>query len=297
MSGYWAGILSILCINVIFAYSVFIPAASGQLNLGGAGFMAIGAYAAAYLNTGLGLPMWFTIPAAAVTTAAISFVIAFPILRTRGVYMVLATFAFAEIVAGIIINIEAVGGASGYEVGDFADLTILAIFALGAIAFVFYLMSTRFGLAMRSVHDDESVATLFGVNVRMTQVMSFTIGGALAGIAGALYGHQFNYIEIQYFNILLSIFVLLYVLIGGTQTAWGPLLGAAIFTFLPELLRLPNLLGVTGLKFLEEWRFVVFGAFLVAVMIFRPEGLITRALTDRFWHGAGRNGRRTGEVV
>ena len=285
MSGYWTGILAILCINIVFAYSVFIPAASGQLNLGGAGFMAIGAYTAAYMNTGLGLPMWLTIPGAALVTAAISFIIAFPILRTRGVYMVLATFAFAEIVAGIIINMEAVGGASGYEVGSFADLWLLALITIGATLFVFYLLATRFGLSMRSVHDDENVATLFGVNVRMTQVMSFTIGGLLAGIAGALYGHQFNYIEIQYFNVMLSIFVLLYVLIGGTQTPYGALFGAALFTFLPELLRLPSMAGAADFKFLAEWRFVIFGAFLVAVMVFRPEGLITRAMIDRLRHG------------
>ncbi len=288
MSGYWAGILGILCINIIFAYSVFIPAAAGQLNLGGAGFMAIGAYSAAYLNTGNELPMWISIPGAAAVTAAISFVIAFPILRTRGVYMVLATFAFAEVVAGIIINIDAVGGASGYEVVSFADIGLLAIFAAATTASVFYLLATRFGLSMRSVHDDENVAALFGVNVRMTQVMTFTIGGALAGLAGALYAHQYNYIEIQYFNILISIFVLLYVLIGGTQTAFGPLFGALLFTFLPELLRMPDLQGYNGWEFLAEWRWVVFGAFLVAVMVFRPEGLITRALIDRLRHGRAR---------
>lgn len=270
MSGYWAGIIGILCINIIFAYSVFLPAASGQLNLGGAGFMAIGAYSAGYISTGMELPMWFTIPGAALITAAISFVIAFPILRTRGVYMVLATFAFAEIVAGVIINVEAVGGASGYEVGDYADLSILIPCAIGTVALVFYLLSSRFGLSMRAVHDDENVAQLFGVNVRMTQVLTFTIGGAIAGVAGALYAHQYNYIEIQYFNVFLSIYVLLYVLIGGTQTAWGPLFGAVIFTFLPELTR-----------DIANWRFVFFGVFLIAVMMFRPEGLITRALIDR----------------
>ena len=285
MSGYWAGILGILCINIIFAYSVFIPAAAGQLNLGGAGFMAIGAYSAAYLNTVLEMPMWITIPGAAAVTAAISFLIAFPILRTRGVYMVLATFAFAEIVAGVIINLEVVGGASGFEVVSFADLGLLTIFAVGATAFVFYMLATRFGLSMRSVHDDENVAALFGVNVRMTQVMTFTLGGVMAGLAGALYAHQYNYIEIQYFNILISIFVLLYVLIGGTQTAFGPVFGAILFTFLPELLRMPDLQGIEGWKFLADWRWVIFGAFLVAVMVFRPEGLITRAMIDRLRHG------------
>ena len=296
MSGYWTGILGILCINVIFAYAVFIPAAAGQLNLGGAGFMAIGAYSAAYMNTGLGLPMWFTIPGAAIATAVVSFLIAFPTLRTRGVYMVLATFAFAEIVAGIIINLDAVGGASGYEVVSFADLDLLAISAVAATILVFYLLATRFGLSMRAVHDDESVAALFGVNVRMTQVMTFTIGGALAGLAGALYAHQYNYIEIQYFNILISIFVLLYVLIGGTQTAFGPLFGAFLFTFLPEILRMPDLAGLSEWKFLADWRWVIFGSFLVAVMVFRPEGLITRALVDRLTRGRAAPGETVTEA-
>lgn len=279
MSGYWAGILGILCINIIFAYSVFLPAASGQLNLGGAGFMAIGAYSAAYLSTAMGLSMWITVPAAALVTAVVSFIIAFPILRTRGVYMVLATFAFAEVVGGIILNLEVVGGAVGYEVADFGGLAVLVPAAIFTVIFVSYLMATRFGLAMRSVHDDENVASVFGVNVRMTQVMSFTIGGALAGLAGALYAHQYNYIEIQYFNVLLSIYVLLYVLIGGTQTAFGALFGAMIFTLLPEFMRIG-----------DNWRFVAFGVFLVAVMVFRPEGLITRTMMDRVTGRAARGG-------
>lgn len=284
MSGYWSGILAILCINIIFAYSVFIPAAAGQLNLGGAGFMAIGSYVAAYFNTVQGFPIWMTIPLSALLTGAVGFLISFPMLRTRGIYMVLATFAFAEVVAGIIINLEVVGGTDGFEVVDYAGLDVIAPICIGVVLFVFYLMSTRFGLSIRSVHDDESVAMLFGVNVRMVQVMAFALGGMLAGIAGALYAHQFTYVEIQVFNVLLSIYVLLYVLIGGTQTAYGPLFGATFFTLLPEFMRVG-----------ESWRFVVFGAFLVAVMIFRSEGVITRTMTDRLFlawpRGAGKRAK------
>ena len=104
MSGYWAGILSILSINIIFAYGIFLPVATGQLNLGGAGFQALGAYAVAYLATTMGLPIAVNIVVAMVVTGGIAFLIAFPILRTRGVYLVLATFAFAEVVAGLILN-------------------------------------------------------------------------------------------------------------------------------------------------------------------------------------------------
>ena len=265
MSAYWAGIIGILCINIIFAYAVYITAAAGQLNLGGAGFMAIGAYAAGYTNTELGLPMWVSIPSGAVVTAVIAFIVAFPILRTRGVYMILATFAFAEVVAGIILNIEVVGGPIGYPIDDYADLTIIIPVTVLVTVTVIYMMSSRIGLIMRAIHDDEQVAVLFGTNVRMIQVFCYMIAGLIAGTAGALYAHQYNYIEIQYFNVLLSIYVLLYVLIGGTQTPYGPLFGAAFFTIVPELLRIN-----------EEWRFLIFGCFLVLFMVFRPEGAVTR---------------------
>jgi branched-chain amino acid transport system permease protein len=123
---------------------------------------------------------------------------------------------------------------------------------------------------MRAVHDDERVAALFGVNVRMTQVTAFTLGGLVAGIGGAIWAHQFNYVEIQNFNVMLSIFVLLYVLIGGTQTAFGPLVGALFFTLVPEVLRVSN-----------DWRFVFFGVIIVMMMVVRPEGIVTRTMTER----------------
>ena len=123
---------------------------------------------------------------------------------------------------------------------------------------------------MRAVHDDEPVAELMGVNKRAIQVGAFTLGGVLAGLSGALYALYFGFVEVQYFNAYLSIFVLLYVLIGGTQTAWGPLAGAAFFTLVPEALRIG-----------EDWRFLIFGVLIVLMMILRPEGLITRDLLER----------------
>ena len=281
MSAYLTGLIVILCLNIIIAYSVFLPAAAGQLNLGAAGFMIIGAYMDAYLNSaddGLGLPMLLSVPAAALFTALIGFLVSFPILRTRGVYMILATFAFAEIVAGIVLNMEVVGGASGFPVSSHAELEDLLPVTIGVILFGFYLISTRFGLAMRSIHDDESVAILFGVNARHIQVGAFTIGAFLGGLAGALYGHQFDYIEVQNWGILFSIFVLLYVLIGGTQTPWGPLIGALFFTFVPELLRAFG--DATGWELIGELRFAVFGAIIVGMMVLRPEGIMTRTFLE-----------------
>jgi branched-chain amino acid transport system permease protein len=109
-----------------------------------------------------------------------------------------------------------------------------------------------------------------GVNVRAIQVTAFTIGSAFAGLSGALYALNFGFVEAQYFNSLLSIYVLLFVLIGGVQTAWGPLIGTLFFTLLPEFMRIGG-----------SWRYVVFGAAIVLLMILRPQGIVTRAMIDQ----------------
>ncbi|MDG1010876.1 MAG: branched-chain amino acid ABC transporter permease [Amylibacter sp.] len=272
MSGYMSGLIAILGINVIFAYGIYVTAAAGQLNLGGAGFQAIGAYACALLSATYGISIFWTLVFSTLVGAAIGFLIAFPILRTRGVYMVLATFAFAEVVVGIILNSELLGGSMGLIVSDYIEWQSILWTTIGVIIFIFYLMSTPLGLAMRAVHDDEAVATIMGVNNRAIQVGAFALGGALAGLSGALYAYYFGFVEVQYFNAFLSIFVLLYVLIGGTQTAWGPLIGATFFTLIPEALRMG-----------DDWRFLIFGVLIVVMMIIRPEGIVTRDALDRIW--------------
>ena len=270
MSGYASGVLAILCINLIFAYGIFVSAAAGQINLGGAGFQAIGAYATGWLSGVLGLPMWFTIPAAATVAAAISFLIAFPVLRTRGVYLVLATFAFGEVVSGYLMHSEIFGGAMGMVVPAHIDLWVLVTAAAAVTLLVFFLMATRLGLAMRSINDDEEATVIIGVNVRAVQVTAFTIGGVLTGLSGALYAHTYGFVEAQYFNSLLSIYVLLFVLIGGSQTAWGPLAGSLFFTLLPELFRVGG-----------SWRYLIFGVLIVLMMMLRPEGIVTRGAFRR----------------
>ena len=281
MSGYIEAQLIILCLSIIYAYGIFLPAASGQLNLGAAGFITLGAYASAWFNasTGASLPIWSSVILAMLFTGVIAFVISFPILRTRGVYMVLATFAFAEVVSGIAITLEFVGGAAGFPVDGHTDVKIIVPVTILVILFSFYFMSTRLGLALRSIHDDESVSTLFGVNVRATKVVAFTVGAMLMSLGGSLYGHHYNYIEAQTFNVVLSIYILLYVLMGGTQTAWGPLLGAAFFVIVPEALR--QIAEMAGLSWLAEGRFILFGVFIVLLMVFRSEGVMTRTLQDK----------------
>ena len=272
MSGYLEGVLVLLAINVILAYAAFLPIVAGQLNLGIAGFVAIGAYGAAYLSNTFGVTPVLAALAGAAGGALIGWIVAFPILRTRGIYLALATFALGQVVQGSILNVNAVGGASGYPVSTFLGFPAVAAFAAAVFVAVYLLFHTRFGISVTAVSDDEHAAALMGLSVRGVQSAAFTIGAAIASLAGALYAHHFSYIEAQNYGVLFSINVVLYVLLGGTQTVYGPLLGAAVFTLLPELLR-----GSAA------WRYVIFASLIIAIMSLRPKGAITRDLLRRLF--------------
>ena len=266
MSGYFEGVLVLLAVNIVFAYGAFLPLAAGQLNLGLAGFAAIGAYAAAYASNSWSVAPTLAIVLGGLVAGIIALAVAMPVLRTRGIYLALATFAVGQIVQATILNLEVVGGAAGYPVAAFIRLPTIAAFAAVIVILGAVLFATRFGIAVRALHDDEVAADLMGLHVRAIQVAAFTIGSIIVGIGGGLYAHYFSFIEAQNFNIALSITVVLYVLLGGTQSILGPLIGAAVFTLLPELLR-----GS------QSWRYVVFAAALIVLMALRPQGLVTRA--------------------
>jgi branched-chain amino acid transport system permease protein len=280
MSGYFEGILVLLAVNVVFAYGAFLPLSAGQLNIGLAGFAAIGAYSSAYLSNNFAWNPLLAIPAGGLFAGIIALIVAVPILRTRGIYLALATFALGQVVQATILNLEVIGGAAGYPVTAFIRLPVIIGFTIAVIAFVWLLFGTRFGIAVTAVHDDERVADLMGIEVRGFQIAAFVVGSAIAGIGGGLYGHHFSFIEAQYFNIALSITIVLYVLLGGTQTVLGPLIGASIFTLLPELLRAS-----------AHWRYVLFAAGIIVLMALRPQGLITGAQLRRLldWRGSRRD--------
>jgi branched-chain amino acid transport system permease protein len=281
VSGYAEGILVLLAINVVLAYGAFLPMSAGQLNLGIAGFAAIGAYVSAYLSNNLPLAAPLAILFGGLAAAVVALAVAVPVLRTRGIYLALATFALGEIVRASILNLEIVGAAAGYPVAAFIRFPTVAGFAAGVAILVWLLFATRFGIAITAVHDDERVADLMGLSVRAFGVAAFTLGSALAGIGGGLYAHHFSYIEAQYFGISLSISIVLYVLFGGTQSVLGPLLGAGVFTLLPELLR-----GSA------QWRYVLFAAIVIGVMVMRPQGLLTAGQIGRLLGPLSRSGRK-----
>jgi branched-chain amino acid transport system permease protein len=272
MSGYFEGVLVLLTVNIVFAYGAFLPLAAGQLNLGLAGFAAIGAYAAAYASNSWAVAPTLAVLLGGLVAGVVALAVAMPVLRTRGIYLALATFAVGQIVQATILNLETVGGAAGYPVAAFIPWPTIAAFAVVIVVIMAALFATRFGIAIRALHDDEIAADLMGLHVRAIQVAAFTIGSITAGIGGGLYAHYFSFIEAQNFNVALSITVVLYVLLGGTQSVLGPPIGAAVFTLLPELLR-----GS------QSWRYVVFAAALIVLMALRPQGLVTSAQLRRLF--------------
>lgn len=264
MSGYQTGVLIILCFNVMAAYAVYLPLVAGQLNLGIAGFMAVGAYTAAYLTNEMGWSLAAALPIGGLAAGALALVVAVPILRTHGIYLALATFALGQVISAVFLNLEAVGAAAGYPVATYAPPVAVFAATAGVVLVVVALSQTRFTLYLTAIKNDRLVADLLGLNVRGLQVAAFTIGAAIAGFGGGLYALHFSFIEAQHFNVGLSIYTVLYVLLGGTQTVWGPLVGAAFFSLVPELLR-------AG----DAWRYVLFAALIVAFMAIRPQGLVT----------------------
>lgn len=273
MSGYQLGVLVLLSFSVIAAYAVYLPLAAGQLNLGIAGFMAIGAYGAAYLTNTWDVPVGLAIVAGGLAAALVALAVAVPILRTHGIYLSLATFALGQVIAAAFLNIEAVGGAAGYPVTRNVGAGAVIGVAVGIVVLMAYLSATRFSLYLTAVKSDGLIADLMGVDVRATKVAAFSLGAAIAGTGGGLYAHYFSYVEAQYFSVMLSVNTVLFVLLGGIQTVWGPLVGAAFFTLAPEALRAS-----------DQWRYAIFAAFIILFMAVRPQGIVTSGFV-RHWRG------------
>jgi branched-chain amino acid transport system permease protein len=276
MSGYLEGLVVLLAINIVYAYGAFLPLAAGQLNLGIAGFAAIGAYVSAYSSNAHAVPPTLAIILGGLAAGIVALAVATPVLRTSGIYLALATFALGQIVQAIILNLDIVGAAAGYPVPAFIGVATVVAFCVGVVLLVALLFSTRFGVALTAVHDDACVAELMGLNSRLFQIAAFALGSVIAGVGGALYAHHFSYVEAQHFTVGLSIAIVLYVLLGGSQSLLGPLLGAMVFTLLPELLRSSS-----------HWRYVIFAALLIVVMVVRPQGLVTRVQPGRLAHLRG----------
>jgi branched-chain amino acid transport system permease protein len=270
MSIYYAGLLADLGILLIGALSVYVILATGQLSLGNAGFMGIGAYVTAFLTVEIKLPLTGALVMAAFACGVIGVIVGFPALRLRGIYLAMATLGFGEMVRSFLLNFERMGGSRGFHGMMHVSLGYIWAWAVGVLVLVTVLERSRLWLEMRAMHDDEIAAGLLGMDTTLTKVGAFGFGAAIAALAGGLFAHHHVYIEPANFGFERSIEFVLAVVLGGSTVGIGSLIGAALLVMLPEWLR-----------FLTDWRLAVFGALLITVLLTRRQGILDRSLLQR----------------
>ncbi len=261
---YVIGVLSVVAINIILTVSLnLINGITGQLSIGHAGFMAIGAYTTALFSIHLGTPIYFNLLVSGIAAGFVGFLIGLPTLRLRGDYLAIATLGFGEIIRVILQNLRFTGGAAGLGGIDWVDNFYLTQFmAIVVVIVVWRIGASAPGRAMVAIREDETAAETVGINTTKFKVMAFALGSFGAGIAGSLFAHRMTYIAPDGFTFMKSIEVLVMLVLGGLGSITGAIFSATLLTVLPEFLR-----------FIDEWRMIIYPALLVTVMIFRSQGL------------------------
>ena len=271
LDGYSAQILIMCAINAIMALSVnIICGITGQLSLGQAGFMALGGYATILLTDMAHLPLPVSIILAALITAFFGFLIGFPTLRLEGDYLAIVTLAFGEIIRVVLVNLkDLTGGPNGKQFNTtltFFDgpafFVITGILILIIILLQNFIRST-YGRAILAVREDEVAANANGIGVFKYKMIGFVIASFVAGIGGALYVSRIGFIKPDQASFTKSIDYLIFVVLGGMGSTTGAILAAYVLTFLQEVLR-----------FLKDFRLLIYPVVLIIVMIFRPQGLL-----------------------
>ncbi|PSB31933.1 branched-chain amino acid ABC transporter permease [Stenomitos frigidus] len=300
LSTYGFLIVSML-LGAMLGLSLYLPLMAGQLSLASPGFYALGGYIAAILSTQVFKAEGnFPVPLlllemliAGVLCGLLGIAVGIPALRLRGIYLAIATIAFVEILRILALNLEITGGAVGifgipqpFQTAIEYLWIVIPLLAI-SIAFVYRLERIRVGRALIAIREDELAADAMGINPTYYKVLAFALGAMLAGVVGAISAHFLNTWNARQGTFDASIIYLTFVLIGGSRTVAGPVLGGMIFTALPEVLRaaadtpgLPLWLA----QFLRDGRLILFGLLIVIGSVFFPQGLVTPSLFKRRKH-------------
>lgn len=267
----FAGIYSLITIglSLLMGYA-------GQISLGHAAFYGIGAYVSGILTARYGLNPWVCMLAGISVAAAVALLVGAPSLKLKGHYLAMATLAFGIIVY-IVFNeeIEWTGGPDGmsgipglsifgFDL-DSAEKYFYLVWGFVFAAFIFSvnIIQSGAGRALRAIHSSEAAAGAMGVNVSRYKILVFVYSAVLAALAGSLYAHYLNFINPATFDLFFSIKLLIMIALGGMHNIWGAVIGAGIITFL----------NYEWLHYFEEFDVIVYGAILLVVVIFLPEGL------------------------
>ena len=273
-------VLVLFGIYAVAAVGMNLVYITGQLNLGQAGFLAVGAYTASIVDVELGWPLPLSLLAGAGAAALVALPVALGSTRLHGVYLIMGTLAVGEVVRVTIANVEVVGGVQGYS--GMGGVTKADVFAtLAAILVVAAaLMASPKGLQMRSLFDDEDAAAAAGVATRRIKILAVMVSAGVVGIAGGLLAKWFLFIAPRNFGVEISFQIALFTLIGGVHSLLGALVGAATITLLIEGIKaLEDVPGLgANLAALEQWRVVILGGLVMVLMWRLPEGIVGRPL-------------------
>lgn len=254
-----------LGIHGLLGLSMYVVLAVGQLSLGQAAFMGLGAYVSALMTLKLGLPFPVVLLASMLVPAAAALIIGSPTLRLSGVYLALATIGLGEVQRLAFVNSELTGGALGLS-GIPNKGGLISIYGSLALALIIFTFVTRskIGRAMEAMREDELAAGALGINLPAYKLGALVVSAMLAGLAGGLSAHVSSFISPNDYGFDAAVTILSFALLGGIGSPFAPVLGAFILTLLPEVLRS-----------LANYRGLVSGSIIVLVVIFMPRGLLT----------------------
>lgn len=262
---YVKGLLTLSFINIILAVALnMITGITGQLSLGNAGFMAIGAYTSAFFSVKVGTPFILSLFIGGLLAGVIAIIVGIPTLKLKGDYFAITTLGVGEITRVLITNIDAIGGARGFTgipsktTINFAYFSMILILIL-----VINIVKSSKGRALIAIRENEIAAEAMGVNTTKYKVTAFFIAALLTGFAGGLFAHYTSFIQPTTFNFMKSIEIVTFVVLGGMGSITGSVIAAIFLTILPE-----------SLRSLSDYRMVIYSLSLVILMIFRPQGLL-----------------------
>ena len=261
-------------INGLLALSIYLTLSCGLLAMANAAFMGIGAYTASLLTMNAGAPFSVALLGGMAAPTLVALVIGAPTLRLSGVYLAMATLGFGEVVRVAILNAESwTGGALGLNGIPQSTQWWHVVASLVIVLLVLWrLRRSRIGRAFEAIKEDGVAASLMGIGVLSHKMLAFTLGAAIAGLAGALNAHLTFFIGPSEFGFDRGVDILTMAILGGTGGLTGPVLGAAIITLLPELLRS-----------LKDFRTMVNGIILVVIVLFLPRGLWDPLRFKQWW--------------
>ncbi|MBF2065317.1 MAG: branched-chain amino acid ABC transporter permease [Calothrix sp. C42_A2020_038] len=288
----YGSLLVSMVLGALLGLSLYLPIMAGQLSLASPGFYALGGYIAAILsttvfNTGAGFPAYLLLlemVIAALVSGLLGVAVGIPALRLRGIYLAIATIAFVEVLRVLALNLDITGGAVGIFgipqpfSSQIEYLWVALPLLIVTMVLIYRLERVRVGRALIAIREDELAAGAMGINPTYYKVLAFTLGSILAGIVGVISAHFLNTWNARQGTFDASIIYLTFVLIGGSRTFLGSVVGGIAFTALPEVLR--GLADTGGLpvwlaQFLRDGRLIIFGVLIVVGTIFFPQGLVT----------------------